>query len=82
MCCVIYIFNTQPTLNKFKGGHLFKTDRKLYSFVSHYEPHFKSTMTYTNLYTYILFKLVKHTNSNETMNILQNLTVTCVWRNI
>ena len=73
MCDAIHIYNTQQTqknmydhfsdlLRLLKNGHI--SD----SFAAHFEQHFNTTMSRTNLRNYMTFKIVKQLNTIGTMN--------------
>ena len=65
MCEAIYIGNTQHTFKKIMDGHFYdllcilKNRKKSDSFDAHFEQHFNSTTSHTDLRKCIPFKLVK-----------------------
>ena len=69
MCDDIYLGNTQQTYREIMYVH-FSNDQRLPqnrqksdSFPNHFEQHFKSTTSCTDLRKCMTFKLVKHINS-------------------
>ena len=68
MCDAIYIGNTQQALKKRMDGHfsnllrLLKNRKISGSFAAHFEQHFNSTASRTDLRNYITFKVVKQLN--------------------
>ena len=76
MCDAIYIGNTQQTLKKRVDGHfsnilrLLKNRQKSESFTAHFEQHFNSTTSRTDLHNYMAFKVEKHPNLSGTMETL------------
>ena len=73
MCDAIYIGNTQQTFKKIMYGHfydllrLIKNGQKYDSFADHFEQHFNSTMSCTDLCKYTTFKVVNKLNQIGTM---------------
>ena len=73
MCDAIYICNKQQTFKKIMDGHLsdllrlLKNRQKLDSFAAHFEQHFNTTMSRTDLCTYMVFKVVKQQNPIDAM---------------
>ena len=69
MCDAIYIGNTQQTFRKIMDGHfsdllrLLKNEQKLDSFAAHFEQHFNTTTSRTDLCKYMTFKVVKQLNT-------------------
>ena len=61
---------------------LLENGKKPDSFAAHFKQHFNATMSRTNLKKYMTFKVVKQLNPIGTMNILRNLTVIYVCRNV
>ena len=65
---------TQQTLKKCNGVHFSKvhktpkTRKKSDSFTTHYEHHFKYTMSHTNLYISMAFIEIKYINPIEAIN--------------
>ena len=65
MCDAIYIGNTQQTFKKIMDGHfpdllrLLKNGHKSDSFAAHFEQHFNTTTSRTDLRKYMTFKVVK-----------------------
>ena len=65
MCDAIYIGNTQQTFKKRLDGHfsdllrLPKNGQKSDSFSAHFEQHFNTTTSHTDLRKYMTFKVVK-----------------------
>ena len=65
MCDAIYIGNTQQTFKKRMDGHfsnlirLLKNGHKSDSFAAHFEQHFNTTTSRTDLRKYMPFKVVK-----------------------
>ena len=75
----IYIGNTRKTFNKRIDGHfsdikrLLKNGQKSDSFSAHFEQHFKSTMSRTDLHKLMTFKLVNELNQIGAMkSFLEN----------
>ena len=68
MCDAIYIGNTQQTSKKRMDGHfsdllrLLKNGQKSDSFDAHFEQHFNSTTSCTDLRKYMMFKIVNQLN--------------------
>ena len=68
MCDAIYIGNTQQTFKKIMDGHfsdllrLIKKGQKSDSFAAHFEQHFNTTTTRTDLRKYMSFKVAKQIN--------------------
>ena len=68
MCDAIYIGNTQQTFKKIMDGHLsdllsiLNNGQKSYSFAAHFEQHFNTTTSRTDLRKYMTFKVVKQQN--------------------
>ena len=68
MCDAIYIGNTQQTSKKRMDGHfsdllrLLKNGQKSDSCAAHFEQHFNTTTSRTDLHKYMTFKLVKQIN--------------------
>ena len=73
MCDAIYIGNTQHTFKKIMDGHfsdhlyLLKNGKIYNSFSAHFEQHFKSTTSCTELHKFMTFKVVKQINPIGTM---------------
>ena len=65
LCDAIYIGNTQKTFKKRMDGHfsdllrLLKNGQKSDSFVAHFEQHFNTTTSRTDLRKHMTFKVVK-----------------------
>ena len=65
MCDAIYIGNTQQTFKKRMDCHfsnllrLLKKGGKSYSFAAHFEQHFNTTTSRTDIREYMTFKVVK-----------------------
>ena len=65
MCDAIYIGKTQQTFKKRIDGHfsdllrLLKNGQKSDSFAAHFEQHFKTTTSRTDLRKHMTFKVVK-----------------------
>ena len=65
MCDTIYIGNTQKKFKKIMDGHFFdllrllKNGQKSDSFSAHFEQHFKTTTSRTDLRKCMKFKIVK-----------------------
>ena len=68
MCDAIYIDNTQQTFKKRMDGHfsdllrLLKNGQKSDSFSAHFEQHFNTTTSRTDLRKYMTFKVVRQLN--------------------
>ena len=68
MCDVIYINNTQQTFKKIMDGdfsdllRLLKNGQKSDSFAAHFEQHFNTTKSRTDLRKYMTFKVVNQLN--------------------
>ena len=68
MCDAVYIGNTQQTFKKIMDGHfsdllrLLKNGHKSDSFAAHFEQHFNTTTSRTDLRKYMTFKVVKQIN--------------------
>ena len=68
MCGTIYISNTQQTFKKIMDVHfsdllrLLKNGQKSDSFSAHFEQHFNSTMSRTDLHKYMTFEVLKQIN--------------------
>ena len=68
MCESIYIGNTQQKFNEIMDGyfsdllHLLRNVQKSDSFAAHFEQHFNSTTSRTDLLKCMLFKVVKQLN--------------------
>ena len=75
MCEDIYIGNTHQKFKKRMNGHftdlvcLLKNGKKLYSFAAHFEQHFNSTRSRTDLHKCMTFKVVKYLNPIGAMKI-------------
>ena len=73
MCDAIYIGNTQQTLKKIIENHfydilrLLKNRQKSKLFAAHFQQHFNSTTSHTDLRNYMTFKVVKQLNLIGTM---------------
>ena len=79
MCDVIYIGNNQQTFKKIMEGHfsdlqcLLKTKQKLDSFAAHFEQHFNTTTSRTDIFKYRALKVVKDLNQVCAMKYLRRL---------
>ena len=88
MCDAIYIGNTQQTSKKIMDGHfsdilrLLKNVQKSDSFAAHFEQHFNTTTSRTDLRNYMTFKVVNQLNHIGAMKNLQNPITVYVWRNV
>ena len=75
MCDAIYIGNTQKTFKKIMESNfsdllrLLKNRQKSDSFAAHFEQHFNTTASRTDLRKYMKFKVVKQLNSIFAMKI-------------
>ena len=73
MCDAIYVGNTQQTLKKTMDGHfsdllrLLKNGQKSDSFAAHFEQHFNTTTSSTDLCKYMTFKVVKQLSRIDAM---------------
>ena len=61
---------------------LLKNVQKSESFAVHFEQHFNSTTSSTDLCEYMTFKVVKQLNLIGAMNILQNFIAIYIWGNV
>ena len=88
MCDDIYKGNTNQTLKKIMYGHfsdilpLLKNVQKLDSFATHFEHHFNTIASSTDIRKYISFIVVDNLNLIGAMKSLQNPTETYLLRNI
>ena len=68
MCDAIYICNIQQIFKKRRGGNfsdilrLIKNGQTYDLFAAHFEHHFNSTTSHTDLCKYMMFKVVKQLN--------------------
>ena len=73
MCDAVYIGNTQQTFKKRMDGHfsdllrLLKNRQKSDSFAAHFEQHFNTTTSRTDLRKYMTFKVVKQLSMIDAM---------------
>ena len=73
MCDAIYIGNTHQTFKNVMDSHLsdllrlLKNGKKLDSFAAHFEQHFITNTSCTDLCKYMTFKVVKKLNTIGTM---------------
>ena len=74
MCDAIYIGNTHQTFKNIMDSHLsdllrlLKNGKKSDSFAAHFEQHFITTTSWTDLCKYMTFKVVKQLNTIGAMN--------------
>ena len=67
-CDAIYIGNTQQNFKKGMDSHfsdilcLLKNRQKSDSFAAHFEQHFNTSTSHTDLHQYMQFKIAKHLN--------------------
>ena len=75
MCDAIYVGNTQQKFKKTMDGHfsdllrLLKNGQKSDSFASHFEQHFNTNTSLTDLRKYMTFKVVKQLSTIGAMKI-------------
>ena len=80
MCDTIYISNSPQTFKKRMDGHfsdllrLLKNGQKSDSFSAHFEQHFNTTTSRTDLCKYMTIKVVKHLNLIGAMDVFQPRT--------
>ena len=84
----IYKGKTQQTPKKIMYGNfsnvqcLLKNRQKSDSFAAHCRQQFKYNISRTDLCNYMIFKVVKHLKTIESVKPLQKLTVDYAWRNL